>query len=185
MGLTVFDLYPFSRGHIHITGPSVDAPIDFDTGFLSDPQGLDLKKHIWAYKKQREIMRRMDCFRGEVPTWHPPFAADSPAAVVETDGPLPENVEDIKYSAEDDKVIEQFIRDKATTTWHSMGTCKMKPKEKGGAVDGELNVYGVDGLKVADMSIVPNNVGCNTNSVALTIGERAADIFLRELGLAN
>ncbi|KAM5342227.1 hypothetical protein ACJ41O_015258 [Fusarium nematophilum] len=50
--------YPYSRGHIHITGPNLDDPLDFDVGFFTDAGDIDLKKQVWAYKKQREIMRR-------------------------------------------------------------------------------------------------------------------------------
>jgi choline dehydrogenase-like flavoprotein len=50
-----------------------------------------------------------------------------------------------------------------------------------GVVDENLSVYGVKGLKVADLSIVPKNVAGNTMSTTLMIGERAADIFIREL----
>ncbi|OAR00279.1 hypothetical protein LLEC1_06101 [Akanthomyces lecanii] len=184
LGLTAFILHPYSRGHVHITGAGLDDSLDFDNGFLSDKRGLDVKQHVWAYKKQREIMRRMDCFRGEVGPWHPAFAADSAAALTETDGPLPDDVENIVYSEEDDKAIAEFVRRRADTTWHSMGTCKMKPRELGGAVDAALNVYGVEGLKIADLSIAPDNVSGNTNNTALAIGERAADIFISELGLA-
>ncbi|KAJ3484271.1 hypothetical protein NLG97_g7097 [Lecanicillium saksenae] len=183
LGSTSFVLYPYSRGHVHITGPSPDDPLDFDTGFLTDENGLDVKQHVWAYKKQREIMRRMDCFRGEVASWHPAFAPGSAAAVTETDRPLPDDVQDIAYSKDDDEAIAEFVRRRADTTWHSMGTCKMKPREQGGAVDAALNVYGVKGLKIADLSIAPRNIGGNTNNTALAIGERAADIFIKELGL--
>jgi alcohol oxidase len=55
------------------------------------------------------------------------------------------------------------------TTWHSLGTCSMAPKEgnsivKHGVLDERLNVHGVKGLKVSDLSICPDNVGCNTYS---------------------
>lgn len=46
-----------------------------------------------------------------------------------------------------------------------------------------MNVYGVKGLKVADLSIPPGNVGAHTNNTAMAIGEKAADIIIRELGL--
>jgi alcohol oxidase len=59
----------------------------------------------------------------------------------------------------------------------------MKPRERGGVVDPRLNVYGVEGLKVADMSIAPSNVGANTYSTALLIGEKAAVIIAEELGI--
>lgn len=58
------------------------------------------------------------------------------------------------------------------TTWHSLGTCSMAPREgssiakHGGVVDERLNVHGVKGLKVCDLSICPDNVGCNTFSVS-------------------
>jgi alcohol oxidase len=142
-----------------------------------------LKKQVWAYKKQREIMRRMQMYRGEVKSWHPPFAVDSAAACVELEAPLADDVADIKYTPADDAVIEKFLRERIGTTWHSLGTCKMAPREEKGVVDANLGVYGVAGLKIADLSIPPGNVAANTNSTALAVGEKAADIFIRELGL--
>jgi alcohol oxidase len=59
----------------------------------------------------------------------------------------------------------------------------MKPREQGGVVDPHLNVYSVKGLKVADLSIGPGNVAANTYSTALVIGEKAAVIIAKELGI--
>lgn len=59
----------------------------------------------------------------------------------------------------------------------------MKPREKGGVVDSRLNVYGVNGLKVADLSVGPGNVSANTYSTALVIGEKAAVIIAEELDI--
>ena len=59
----------------------------------------------------------------------------------------------------------------------------MKPRERGGVVDPRLNVYGVQGLKVADLSIGPSNVAANTYSTALLIGEKAAMMIAEELGM--
>ena len=183
LGLSTFSVYPFSRGHVHITGKSLDAPVDFDTGFFADANSIDLKKHVWAYKKQREIMRRMACYRGEYAALHPAFSATSAAACVETDGPLPNEIADIEYTTEDDAEIERFLRKTIGTTWHSLGTCKMAAKDEAGAVDAQLNVHDVQCLKVVDLSIVPKNVGANTNSTALAVGEKAADIIIQELKL--
>ena len=174
-------MYPLSRGHVNITGPAMSDPVDFDTGFLADKDGVDIKKHIWTYKKQREVMRRMPCYRGEVPSWHPPFPETSDAACRDFTDALPDPIENIVYTGEDEEVIALHVQAKAETTWHSMGTCKMKAREEGGAVDGSLGVYGVKGLKVADLSICPRNVSGNTCMTALAIGENAADIFIREL----
>ena len=179
--LSVFTAYPYSRGSIHITGPEVGDKVELKTGFFSDVDEVDLKKHVWGYKKHREIFRRMKTYRGEIEGFHPPFAADSSAALVELEeGVVPDQVRDINYTEEDDKVIEEWLRARVETTWHSLGTCKMAPRDKGGVVDPSLSVYGVEGLKVADLSIPPLNVAANTMNTAMTIGEKAADIFIRD-----
>lgn len=67
------------------------------------------------------------------------------------------------------------------TTWHSLGTSAMKPREENGVVDARLNVYGTRNLKVADISICPGNVGANTYSTALMIGEKAARLIMEDL----
>ena len=176
--------YPYSRGHIHITGPSMVDPIDFDVGWLKDPNEIDVKKHIWAYKLQREMWRRMSIFRGELAATHPRFPSGSKAAVIEkADGPVGDDANRIEYTPDDDKAIEQKVREILSTTWHSLGTCKIASRENMGVVDSHLNVHGVKGLKLADLSVPPENVGANTGGTAFVIGERAADIFIRELGL--
>jgi hypothetical protein len=53
-----YTAYPYSRGHMHITGKSVEDPLDFDVGYFNDDNDIDMKKQLWAYKKQREILRR-------------------------------------------------------------------------------------------------------------------------------
>ncbi|KAI0167220.1 alcohol oxidase-like protein [Pestalotiopsis sp. NC0098] len=181
--ITAFTAYPYSRGHIHITGPDPEDPIDFTPGIFSDPEGADVLACRWNYKAQREIARRMRVYRGEVAGQHPPFAADSAAKPTQSSGPPPSDVSDIEYSAEDDAVIDSWVRGRVSTPWHSLGTCKMAPREQDGVVDETLSVYGVEGLKVADLSIPPKNVAAHTNATALLIGEKAADIFIRELGL--
>lgn len=176
-----YTAYPYSRGHVHITGSSHDSPLDFDAGFLSDKNDIDLEKQVWAYKMQREVMRRTNHYRGELAAGHPAFPEGSAAAIIESiEEPL-KNVKDIEYSKEDDEAIKEWIRGHVETTWHSLGTCKMAPKEENGVVDASLNVHGVKGLKVADLSIPPENVGGNTNNTALVIGEKAASIILSEL----
>lgn len=54
---------------------------------------------------------------------------------------------------------------------------------KHGVLDERLNVHGVKGLKVADLSICPDNVGCNTYSTALLIGEKCAVLTGEDLGM--
>ncbi|EFQ25853.1 GMC oxidoreductase [Colletotrichum graminicola] len=180
-----YTAYPYSRGSIHITGPSLEDPVDFDTGFFNDPDDLDLKKQVWAYKHSREVTRRTALYRGEVAGGHPSFPAGSKAALVDSVSPgAHKNVTPLEYSEADNKAIEQFLRENVNTTWHSLGTAKMAPREELGVVDSSLSVYGVDGLKVVDLSIVPENVAANTNNTAFVVGEKAADIIANELGLS-
>ncbi|KAK0701550.1 hypothetical protein B0T21DRAFT_417100 [Apiosordaria backusii] len=105
--VSAFTVHPYSRGHMHITGPGIPSPLDFKTGFLGDKDGIDIKMHVWLYKTQREIVRRMGVYRGQVAACHPPFPPESKARPVDLDGELEGEIEGIKYTAEDDAVIEQ------------------------------------------------------------------------------
>lgn len=178
MGIATFTTHPFSRGSIHVTGPSLKDPYDFDTGFLGNKNDIDLKKHFCMYKKQREMIRRMETYAGEVADGHPSFPSGSKAVAIES---KPTEVKNIEYTPEDDRAIEPFLKERIKTTWHSMGTCRMDSFEDGGVVDPNFNVYGVRGLKIADLSIAPSNIGSNTCIVAMAIGEKAADIIIQEL----
>ncbi|KAK7705270.1 hypothetical protein SLS64_008107 [Diaporthe eres] len=182
---SIFTVYPYSRGHIHITGPELSDKSDFNTGFLDDEDGIDVKKCRWAYKIQREIARRRSIYRGEVASGHPTFAAGSKAVAVEIAEPLGSDIQNIEYTPKDDAMIDKWLRENVTTTWHSLGTCKLAPLDHMGVVDERLNVYGVQGLKVADLSIVPRNIAAHPNNTAMTIGEKAADIFITDLGIKS
>ena len=166
----------------HITGRDIDDPPKMKLGFLSDEN--DIKAQVWAYKKAREVARRMRTIAGEasLPVHpNPKFPPGSPAATFKAATETAGTLSDIEYSAEDDKAIEEAIHNNISTCWHGLGTCKMMPREAKGVVDENLGVYGVRGLKLADMSIVPENVCNNTMNTALLVGEKAADIFIQEL----
>lgn len=78
-------------------------------------------------------------------TWHQPGEEYNAAKVHE----------DIKYTKADDEAIDNWVSDHVETTWHSLGTCAMKPRERGGVVDKRLSVYGTENLKCVDLSICP------------------------------
>ncbi|KAF9036275.1 GMC oxidoreductase-domain-containing protein [Panaeolus papilionaceus] len=181
-GLSFLLAYPASTGYIHIANKDAAAPQkDFHPGFLDHP--ADVAAVRWIYKKSREFARRMKCYRGENAANHPTFDAPSLAAIVPNDTPRDCNEPEIVYTAEDDKRIDEYFRKRVQTAWHSCGTCAMKPREKGGVVDDRLNVYGVRGLKVADCSIFPGNVGANIYNTAIAIGQKAAVLIAEDLGL--
>ena len=76
-----------------------------------------------------------------------------------------------------DEQIESFIREKAETIYHPVGTCKMGSDENA-VVDDKLRVRGVENLRVVDASIMPNLVGGNTNAPTIMIAEKIADHIL-------
>jgi alcohol oxidase len=164
-------LYPYSRGSIHITDPSTDR-YDFASGFLSSD--ADIKMQVWGYKQARAIARELPFYTGEVSGAHPRYPLGSTATKPE--GKL-------VYSAEDDAAIEKWIRKTIATTWHSLGTCAMRPRQDGGVVDARLDVYGTQSLKVADMSIAPENIGGNVGNTAFAIGEKVALLIAEKLGI--
>ena len=79
-------------------------------------------------------------------------------------------------AASDDDILE-FIRDKAETVYHPVGTCKMG-QDPMAVVDHELRVHGIRKLRVADASIMPTLTSGNTNAPSIMIGEKCADMVL-------
>lgn len=125
------------------------------------------------WKKQRQIAKRMACQRGQASPG-PQFPADSLAT---SERALDSAKDDPIYSSADDEAIEAWLRKVVSTPFHSAGTCKMAAQAKLGVVDGQLNVYGVSGLKIADLSIAPGITSGNTMNAAVVVGEKAADII--------
>jgi choline dehydrogenase len=139
---------PKSRGGIHLTGPNPLDPVQIETNFLSHPD--DLKAAIACVELCREIGNS---------------AALRPFAKREV---MPGNLKGAE--------LENFIRDAATSYWHETGTAKMG-QDAMSVVDGNLKVYGIDNLRVADGAIMPRVTTGNTMAPCVVIGERAADIL--------
>jgi choline dehydrogenase len=79
----------------------------------------------------------------------------------------------------DDQLLDA-ARQRGTTTFHPMGTCRMGPAgDPSAVVDAQLRVHGVEGLRVIDASIMPMMISANLNAATLMIAEKAADIILR------
>lgn len=76
-----------------------------------------------------------------------------------------------------DSEIDEYNRKTASTVYHPVGTCKMG-LDRQAVVDPTLRVRGVDGLRVADASIMPAIVSANTNATVIMIGEKAATMIL-------
>jgi len=78
--------------------------------------------------------------------------------------------------AGDDEVLARYIRGHSETLYHPVGTCRMGT-DAGSVVDPSLRVRGIDGLRIADVSVLPQIPRGHTNAPAIMIGERAADLI--------
>ena len=76
----------------------------------------------------------------------------------------------------DRAALARELPNRATSVYHAVGTCRMGIDERA-VVDPTLRVLGVDGLRVADASVMPSITGGNTNAPAMMIGERCASIM--------
>ncbi|KAL5314147.1 hypothetical protein ACEPPN_018571 [Leptodophora sp. 'Broadleaf-Isolate-01'] len=139
--------HPHSRGSVHVSSKELKDPA-FDGGFFRESVDVEVL--------QREIARRMERYRGPLESCHHVFEEGSEASFEVADRdvrrvPVSE-ITDVRYTKEDNKAIVECLRKRVETMWHSLGTCAMKPFDSGGVVDGDLNVYGVTGLKVVGVS---------------------------------
>ena len=139
---------PNSRGIIHLNGSDAADPVSIDANYLDDPQ--DLKDLRAGVRMAREI--------GNSAALRP-FTGREVAP-----GPL--------NGAE----LERFIRDGLGTHWHQSGTAKLG-RDAMSVVDSKLKVYGAEGLRIADASIMPRVTTGNTMAPCVVIGERAAEIL--------
>jgi choline dehydrogenase len=154
-GWTLFGglMRPKSRGHLSLTGPNPDDPIQIEANFLSHSD--DLKAAVACVELCREVGNAA------------PLRPFSKREV------MPGN---LKGSA-----LEDFVRNAATTYWHETCTAKMGTDELS-VVNSKLQVYGIQNLRIADGSIMPRVTTGNTMAPCVIIGERAAEILLEEMG---
>ena len=80
------------------------------------------------------------------------------------------------HSSQTDEEILEKARELGATIFHPACTCRMGQDEMS-VVDDQLRVHGVEGLRVADASVMPALISGNTNAPAIMIGEKAADLI--------
>jgi choline dehydrogenase len=143
-------IYPKSRGTLRLASADPTAAPLIDFQYLADPADLELLGE--GSEMVREIMGGA-AFGGSVKEEIHPGAS-------------------LKGQA-----LRDAILNRATSVYHGVGTCRMGVDELS-VVGPDLKVRGVDGLRVADASIMPSITGGNTNAPAIMIGEKAADLIL-------
>ena len=152
-GWTLFGAvaHPNSRGRLRLTGPDPLDPIQIEANTLSDAD--DLKAAVACVELCREI------------------GNSAPLRPFVKREVMPGNLKGPE--------LENFIRDAATSYWHQTCTAKMG-RDAMSVVDGNLRVYGIDNLRIADGSIMPRVTTGNTMAPCVVIGERAGEILKKD-----
>ncbi len=78
--------------------------------------------------------------------------------------------------AQSDAEIDAWVREATNTALHPVGSCAMGTGPMA-VCDAQLRVHGLQGLRIADASVMPTIVGGNTNAACIMIGEKAADLI--------
>jgi len=153
---SVLQLRPESTGEIRLRSARIEDHPLIRPNYLATP--LDQQTIVEGIRMARRICR------------HAPVAA----LITEEHAPgktIPD---------EDFEGLLNWARDTATTIYHPTGTCKMG-QDSMAVVDERLRVRGIDGLRVADASIMPVIVSGNTNAPAIMIGEKASDMIREDM----
>jgi choline dehydrogenase len=141
----VAGMRPASRGTIHLTGPNASDRVQIDANYLAEP--ADLKNLMIGLERARDIGNAAAL------RWYREREV-APGNLSKAD-------------------LERYIRNGLGTFWHQCGTARMG-RDAMSVVDGQLKVHGVEGLRVADASILPRVTTGNTMAPCVVIGERAA-----------
>jgi choline dehydrogenase-like flavoprotein len=130
-----------------------DEPL-IDAGYFTDPDGYDLRVMIEGIRYARRLFGR-----SALSGWIGEELAPGASSV-------------------SDHELADYVRETATTGYHPAGTCRMgRANDPGAVVDPSLKVRGLDGLRIADASIMPTMVSVNIAATCMMIGHRAAELI--------
>ena len=148
--LNAYQLRPRSRGTITLrSADPTDKPV-IRGGYLTDRKDID------TLREGVRLVRRIAAQR--------PFASVRGSEIAPGE------------AIESDAALDAWIRSNATTFFHPVGTCRMGTDPLS-VVDPDLRVRGIEGLRIADASVMPTIVGGNTNAATIMIAEKAADLI--------
>ncbi|MBO6758683.1 MAG: FAD-dependent oxidoreductase [Roseibium sp.] len=159
-GVTLNSCYlrPRARGTVRLqSADPAKAPL-IDPNYLSDPN--DREMSIRGLKLTQDILAQ---------------------------GPLKKFIKAERLPGPGVKTDDEyfnFICEHSKTSHHPVGTCRMGP-DPNAVLDTRLRMNGIEGLRVADASIMPTIISSNTNAAAIMIGEKAADMIREDNGIAS
>jgi choline dehydrogenase len=145
--LRFFPIYPNSRGRVHSASTDPLVSPNIETGYLSDPG--DIAVTLSGLKLARSI------------------ASKGPLAKIIVEETVP------GAACTNDSELIDYIRSTGQTVYHPVGTCRMGTDGMA-VVDSQLRVHGLQGLRIADASIMPTLAATHTNAPSIMVGERAA-----------
>jgi len=154
-GITISPVHlrPEGRGHVRAISPDPLVAPEIRFNFLASD--YDMRALVFGIKLCRRIAAQ--------PALAPWIAEEiMPGAAIQSDADL-----------------EDVVRERGVSNNHPVGTCRMGQDPRA-VVDPRLRVYGVDGLRVADASVMPAIIAGNTNAPTIMIGEKAAAMILQD-----
>jgi choline dehydrogenase len=153
-GMTVVAivLTPHSRGRVALRSADPDAPPIVDPGTFTDPGGRDLDRMVAGLRTVQALLTETRALGGRV------------EARLSPDRPLTDVAQ-----------LRAHARATGQTLYHPVGTCRMG-SDDAAVVDPQLRVRGVEGLRVADASVMPRIVRGHTNAASIAIGVRAGEL---------
>ena len=155
--LLVFLFNAQTRGEVTLQSADPDVPLHFNPRFLEHP--FDRRAAIEALRDAFRVAR------------HEAYVKDN---VSEMAGPKSDSDEDLL----------EYWRENISSSWHMTGTLKMGKRDDVDAViDSDFRLMGIDGLRVADMSVVPVLANCHVQAVAYVTGATCAEKLIQEYGL--
>ncbi|WP_263143912.1 GMC oxidoreductase [Pseudomonas sp. RIT-PI-AD] len=153
---------PSSHGHLHLRDRDPASPPQVDFNLLSDPR--DLQRLRVALQTFQRLFRHPSLARYDLRLHLTPFAVPQPG------GPA------LAELLADDTALERYLRGQVGGVWHPSGSCRMgRADDPLAVVDSAGRVYGVQGLRVVDASIMPVIPTANTNLPTLMLAEKLAD----------
>ena len=154
---------PHSEGEIVLASADPLAPPDIRMNYFSDPH--DMKVMVAVVRKALDVVAHWPTEKQIGPLRVPPALAAKHG-----------HVEGEELT---DALIEDLARHYSLTVYHLTSTCRIAS-----VIDPQLKVLGIDRLRVADASIMPDVVSGNTNAASIMIGEKAAEMIAVEHGVA-